>query len=347
MREKNPFMVTFGREPIEYVRRDDQSEIIKSTFLGDPVTDQIFIITGVRGSGKTVLLYQMADFFEQEKDWITIRCTPTGDILNFIAQSLLQENILKKYNISLSVSVAGIAQVNLQPNASNDKLIIKQVLRELAGKGKRILITIDEITNTPQMQDFASLFQALIGEKMPVYFLGTGLYENIMDFQNVHNLTFLYRAPKITLAPLDPAAIARTYQKTLHVSAGRSAHMARLTLGYSFAFQALGFLYWNAGEVKSLEELMPDFDMMLAESVYGKLWGDMSDMDRQLCHQIAESKSHTVKEIRGDTDSNRFNQRRIRLKKQGVINTDRRGKITFALPRFEEFIRNTAFLYEG
>lgn len=87
--------------------------------------------------------------------------------------------------------------------------------------------------------------------------------------------------------------------------------------------------------------------MMLAESVYGKLWGDMSDMDRQLCHQIAESETHTVKKIRGETESNRFNQRRIRLKKQGVINADKRGKITFALPRFKEFIRNTAFLYEN
>lgn len=346
MQEKNPFMVTFSRQPVEYIKRDEQSRLIQSTFLGNPVTDQIFLILGVRGTGKTVLLYQMADFFEKGADWIVIRCTATGDIINFVAQSLIQESVSRKYNISLSFSVPGVAQINLNTASSNDKLVIKQVLHGLAEKGKRVLITIDEITNTPQMQDFASLFQALIGEHLPVYFLGTGLYENIMAFQNVSNLTFLYRAPKIELGPLDAAAMARTYQKVLNVSTERSAQMARITLGYSFAFQALGYLYWQAGNVKNLEDLMPDYDAMLAESVYGKLWVDMSDMDHQLCRVIADAKEHTVKEIRGDTDSNRFNQRRIRLKRQGVINTGRRGKLTFALPRFDEFIHNTAFLYE-
>lgn len=131
-----------------------------------------------------------------------------------------------------------------------------------------------------------------------------------MAFQNVSNLTFLYWAAKIEPGPLDAAA------------------MARITFGYSFAFQALGYLYWQTGKVKNLEDLMPDYDAMLADSVY--------------CGR----KRPYSEEIRGGTDSNHFNQRRIRLKHQGVMNTDRRGKLTFALPRFDEFIHNTAFLYE-
>lgn len=131
-----------------------------------------------------------------------------------------------------------------------------------------------------------------------------------MAFQNASNLTFLYRVPKIEPGPLDTAA------------------MARIMLGYLFAFQALGYLYWHAGKVKNLEDLMPDYDAMIADSVY--------------CGR----KRPYSEEIRGGTDVNRFNQRRIRLKRQDVMNTGRRGKLTFALPRFDEFTHNTAFLYK-
>lgn len=78
----------------------------------------------------------MDDYFDKDKDWIVMRCTLTGDILNYISQALLQEDLLKKYNVSLSVSVPGFVQVSFHQNTSNDKLIIKQVLRELAKKGK-------------------------------------------------------------------------------------------------------------------------------------------------------------------------------------------------------------------
>lgn len=110
-----------------------------------------------------------------------------------------------------------------------------------------------------------------------------------MAFQNASNLTFLYRVPKIEPGPLDTAA------------------MARIMLGYPFAFQALGYLYWQTGKVKNLEDLMPDYDAMLADSVY--------------CGR----KRPYSEEIRGGTDANRFNQCRIRLKCPGVIHTDRRG----------------------
>jgi len=43
----------------------------------------------------------------------------------------------------------------------------------------------------------------------------TGLFENIDALQNEKNLTFLYRAPKVKLQPLDKGAVKQKYQENL------------------------------------------------------------------------------------------------------------------------------------
>ena len=57
------------------------------------------------------------------------------------------------------------------------------------------------------MRSFAHDFQSLLRDDYPVFALMTGLYENIYDLQNEKSLTFLYRAPKIILEPLNYTAI--------------------------------------------------------------------------------------------------------------------------------------------
>ena len=69
----------------------------------------------------------------------------------------------------------------------------------------------------------------------------TGLYENINNLQNEKNLTFLYRAPKIELKPLNIRRIANNYKANFNLSDEDANHMAALTNGYPFAFQVLGY----------------------------------------------------------------------------------------------------------
>ena len=53
---QNPFTLTFGRSPLESVDRPVQINEIIETFTADTINQQMFIITGVRGSGKTVMM---------------------------------------------------------------------------------------------------------------------------------------------------------------------------------------------------------------------------------------------------------------------------------------------------
>ena len=46
------------------------------------------MITGVRGSGKTVMLTDISKHFKNEKDWIVIELNPDRDMLQGIAAKL-------------------------------------------------------------------------------------------------------------------------------------------------------------------------------------------------------------------------------------------------------------------
>ena len=98
------------------------------------------------------------------------------------------------------------------------------------------------------MRSFAHMFQIECARNRPIFFLGTGLYENIEALSDENDLTFLHRAPCIVLNPLDNISVARSYQNIFGISEEKARDMAMLVKGYSFAFQALGYLYWEKGK---------------------------------------------------------------------------------------------------
>ena len=348
--EKNPFMVSFSREPEEVISRPDQVEKVVNTFTMEPVTDQIFMITGIRGAGKTVFMTSIANGLESRDDWMVIRCTPTGDILGFIASELARLSVTNQFNLQIEIPLpfSGRVELSKQQAYDNNLSIIDRTLDYLLKHGKHLLVTIDEVTNTEQMKEFASAFQILIGKKYPIFFLGTGLYKNIQELKNEPNMTFLYRAPRINIGPLNMAAIARKYQMIFDISIEEAAEMSKLTLGYSYAFQALGYSYWEHKPVKDMEPVLHEYDDMLDESAYSKMWSELSAVDRKICHAIAESEDSSVKTVReaAGMTSNQFTVYRERLKKQGLLNTSEYGKVAFALPRFAEFVKTRSLFYE-
>ena len=57
----NPFSMTFGIEPNNYIKRIKESEKIISEFSSETPSNYVYIITGLRGSGKTVLLSSISN----------------------------------------------------------------------------------------------------------------------------------------------------------------------------------------------------------------------------------------------------------------------------------------------
>ena len=57
---ENPFTLSFGKSPQTSIDRPVQTEEIVDTFQASEPNQQIFLITGVRGYGKTVLMTEVA-----------------------------------------------------------------------------------------------------------------------------------------------------------------------------------------------------------------------------------------------------------------------------------------------
>ena len=169
----------------------------------------------------------------------------------------------------------------------------------------------------------------------------TGLYENIYELQNNKALTFLYRAPKLILEPLNYTAIRKSYMDIFSIEAAQAEKMTVLTKGYPFAFQVLGYLYWENRKLHSIEEILPEYDQYLDEYVYSKIWSELSELDKKILLEMAVSGEDRVKNIRENLqmDSGKFAVYRERLKRKGVVDTREYGKMYMALPRFEEYVK--------
>ena len=190
----NPFTLSFGMEPHQYISRYSQTNEITESFTSDNPPTMVYMISGVRGSGKTVMLSNITETFSSMKDWIVINVTPDSDILSSIAAKLYSREDLNKLFVSakLDISALGIGvSIENSHKIFDIETALEQMLERIAKKGKKVLITIDEITNNEYVKVFVSTYQILIRQKLPVFLLMTGLYDNIRELQDGKNIKFL------------------------------------------------------------------------------------------------------------------------------------------------------------
>ena len=158
----NPYSLAFGKKPEQYISRPVETEKIKNDF--ESGNQPVYIITGVRGSGKTVLMTDVIRSFDR-KEWIVVELNPKRDMLHTLASKLNSENtfveIFKNAKINLSFFGIGVEIKGVAP-ITDMEVALSKMLKALDKKGKKILIAVDEVVNTEYMQIFASSFQIFI-----------------------------------------------------------------------------------------------------------------------------------------------------------------------------------------
>lgn len=339
--QTNPYSLTFGRLPSELIRRPEQSANVIDEFLSETPAQQVFMITGVRGSGKTVFMTDVSRGIQNHEDWIVVELNPEQDLLLSLAAKLSSEKplaqLFRRAKVNLSFWGFGL-EIDGEPPITDIESAISKMLESMRRQKMKLLITVDEVTNSPQIRKFASAFQIFIRQELPVYLLMTGLYENIDALQNENNLTFLHRAPKIELKPLNIGAMADNYQSVFDIERPEAVSMAKSTMGYSFAFQVLGYFRWKYGSDK--KRIKSEYKQYLQEYVYEKLWSELSETDRKILFAVACSDDGKIKGIREQLgiDTNHFNPYRKRLIRRGLLNGEVYGVVTFTLPLFKEFV---------
>lgn len=335
----NPYTLTFGRKPQQYIARPDQTQKVIDTFRAELPTSQVYMITGIRGSGKTVMLTEISSFFEAQEDWIVLNLSTDTNIMENIVSRMSSRHFLGRYFPHIEINLPSLTIAFDKNTAEDSDSVLRRFLTLIKEKGKKILFVIDEIVKNESVKTFVSFFQIYLREEFPVYLLMAGLYENISDLQNERTLTFLYRAPRISLEPLNLPAMAASYRETLHLQPVRAVAMARLTKGYSFAFQVLGYLLWEYGQDMPQDRLLALFDADLAQYAYDKIWNELSALDRKVVTVISQGITE-VKSIRQklQISPQLLNVYRRRLMDQGVVDGSSHGTLTLALPRFEVYV---------
>jgi Cdc6-like AAA superfamily ATPase len=357
----NPFKPSFGDLPPELVGRNKIVRNVERALKGEISDPSRFVLlTGARGSGKTVMLGEISEIALQN-GFITVNLTASKnltidlfDILQRRADHILTKKHRKIKSINLSkfgITYADETGVNIGFRAR-----LEQMIEEINNKGAGVLFTIDEIYKTaPGLEELSTTFQHFKQEGRNVAVMLAGLPKNVSSIlsedNDIKNLTFLRRAEREYLGDLDITDIAQSYRDILvpHYKIDDSliTKMAEATQGYAFLIQLVGYYVIAESDGKSITESTVDSGITIAKErlahlVFESSLLDLSQKDREILNAIAELGVDDIEtaDIRKKLNitAQYLQTYKKRLIESGVIEEAGYGKVKIALPYLREYL---------
>ena len=133
--KNNPFSLMFGKEPGQMIDRVVQRDEVVETFLSLEPSQMVYMVAGVRGSGKTVFLTDIMNIFRKQKDWIVLQLNPERDLLQALLAKLCAESaiikILKKTSLNLSFFGLGVTVERNEPPITDVEAALTGVLEQV------------------------------------------------------------------------------------------------------------------------------------------------------------------------------------------------------------------------
>ena len=182
---QNPFTTTFSKTPeYTYIHTEKTEEILEN-FIYDNPSESVYKITGVRGSGKTVILAKVEEELRTNEsryiNWLVFDVNPA-----MLVKAGFGSQDKKTTGINLSATVMGTGGGIGYTAENNNNFFdigveVETMIQAAQKKGKKIFIGIDEVSKSEEMIKFASEYGRWLRAGYPVYFVCTGLYENIQE----------------------------------------------------------------------------------------------------------------------------------------------------------------------
>lgn len=342
---KNPFNITFGELPTSLVSREKEINLIKKTFDNEKPDSKVFIISGPRGSGKTVLLTYLTQELKKE-GYLCVDLNPFEDLNEQLASKIYDQGKLKKLFLhpEFSFSFKGLTfSLKGETELNNVSTLLDKMLSYLKKKNIRVLVTLDDVSTTEYVKSFIFSYQQLIRNNYDVFLLMTGLYENVSELERNKSLTFFIRAPKISLEPLNLFEITYLYRSLLSLDEKSAIKYSKLTKGYAYGYQLVGSLLFKNGVDANI---LDEYDAKLIQNSYLLSWEKLTGKEKEFL--IALSETNNQKELLKKLNMSNGNLQtyKKRLIDKGLITRIERGKIDFALPRFKNFVKLAKELIE-
>lgn len=358
------FSPSFGNRPSQLVGREGViREFLRGLESKPGNKDRAVVMLGQRGSGKTVLLWELADRARKMDFAVATPTVTTNGMLERIVEKIQDdgEKYVRERRLHVSGGSVGAlgfsAGLQFTRDVQESKSFqykLTQLCRVLSERNKGVLILVDELqANSDDVRQLVVAYQEIVGEGLNVALVMAGLPNAVAATLNDHVLTFLNRARKVELGPLATnevdAYFAEAFpQLGIDVTDDIRRKAAIATQGSPYLLQLLGHnMALYAGPSKRVDEkafanalaaAQNDFENDICKTTLAAL----SEKDvlflRAMAADAGPSKMSDIA-ARMCVKPDYAQKYRLRLIDAGVIGKASRGYVEFAIPYLAEHLR--------
>ena len=363
-RKMNPFKPTAGGEPPLLIGRERVvRDFDKGLDNGVGAPGRIMLITGARGTGKTVMLTVLGDKARAHK-WDVIEETASDGLCERLVSELCsKDSLIDKLTFAPSITIAGtsvsLGEAELSPKRMPETLrkAMSARLDALEKRDAGLMISIDE-TQAASRADLIAIATAIqhqIREKRNVSIVFAGLPPMISDLFDDEVFAFLRRARTNVLAnvPIDEVkeSFAQTFEDSgmsLDTSLVEKAAVA--TAGYPYMIQLVGYYIWDAADAREstviskedvdegIREARVDLDnAVCVPELHGLSKNDRAYLEAMAVSDGPSGTSEVAKRM-GRSAKYAATYRKRLLDAYVIRQTDR-GEVDFAVPFLREYLR--------
>jgi hypothetical protein len=365
----NPFKPSFGVSPPLLVGRDVLIEEFAEAIEDGPGSPaRATLYTGARGAGKTVMLNAIEDE-ARAHGWVVVSETATRGFITRIVHERLPE-LLREFDpetvtrrltgVIAPLSAGGLSWHDLEKHVATSGLRnqIELLTDLLSTRETGLLISLDELhrNQIDELRELIAVVQHSFRENRDVAFVGAGLDSAVNDALNDEVLTFLRRAERHVLGPVDATDVARAIREPIeqtdrHVVDEALNVMVEATQGYPFLIQLVGYRVWRHKpeeheiSVEDAQAGVSEAKRRLGTLVHAPALAAASDIDKSFLLAMAKddgpSKMADI-QARLGVDASYASQYRLRLIAADLIEQSRYGYVDFTLPYLRDYLREHA-----
>ena len=249
------FSPSFGNRPSFLVGRSQLLSQLEQGLQSRPGSrERTVVVLGQRGSGKTVLLWELADRMRKQGFAVASPTIVADGMLERILEKLEDDCQLyaggKLHLAGGSVGALGFsAGIQLERGAAAAKSPqqrLVQLCRQLTAKDRGALILIDELqASSPEIRHLIGTYQEMVGEGLNVSLVMAGLPGAVSTTLNDKVLTFLNRARKVSLPPLEQGEVDAFFKRSfdslgIAIESGLRRSASAYTAGSPYLLQLVG-----------------------------------------------------------------------------------------------------------
>lgn len=366
---RNPFTPTFGVTPPLLVGRDEiLQEFSEALADGVGAPARSLLLTGARGSGKTVLLNALEDLAVSH-GWAVLSLTTRPGIVAELNEVMLPQYLERCGNNKnggikqMQATALGFGAGFTKQDAIKPLVSLRSQLFDLADALSEkddagVLISLDEVHRSAaeDLRELTQEIQHAFRQGKNIAFVAAGLPEAVNDLLRDEILTFLRRSERFTLGSvslpdIEHALEVPVEQNGKRFTGGALELASQGTKGYPYLIQSIGYEVWRAARnVEEISVVHVEVGVQKAMRRIGALVHEpalavLSDVDKSFLTAMAvddgPSRMSDINERLG-ISSQYGNSYKKRLLGHEIIHSPRHGYVDFTIPYLREYLKEYA-----